>query len=79
MHEQVVSVMNEFCRRLGRSGACALLAIVFVLGCSLLVGGEEPKTSTARWSDPSEPASLTGSTDRHLPEETAAAEPDAGR
>jgi hypothetical protein len=49
--------------------------MAFVLGCSLLVAAEGPKTSVARWSDPTELSSLTGSTDPHLPE----AEPGAGR
>jgi len=64
---------------MGRSGAYALLAMAFVLGCSLLGAGEEPKTFGARWSDPTEPSSLSGSTDRHLPEESAGAEAGAGR
>jgi hypothetical protein len=75
MHEQVVSIMAEFLRRIGRSGAYALLAMAFVLGCSLLVGAEGTKTSVARLSDPTELPALTGSSDRHLPE----AEPSAGR
>ena len=74
MHEQVVSVMNEFWRWIGRSGAYALLAVAFVLGCSLLVAAEGPETSAARGSDPAQPSSLTGSTDSHLPE----VEPGAG-
>jgi hypothetical protein len=79
MHEQVVSVMSEFCRWIGRSGTYALLAMAFVLGCSLLVAAEGPETSAARGSDPTQPSSLTGSTDRHLPEESAGAEAGAGQ
>jgi hypothetical protein len=75
MHEQIVFVMNEFWRWIGRSGAYALLAMAFVLGCSLLVAAEGPETSAARWSDPTQPSFLTGSTDNHLPE----VEPGAGR
>jgi hypothetical protein len=73
MHEQVVSVMSEFCRWIGRSGTYALLAMAFVLGCSLLVAAEGPETSAAQWSDPTQPSSHTGSTDRHLPEAEAGA------
>ena len=79
MHEQVVSVMSEFCRWIGRSGTYALLAIAFVLGCSLLVAAEGPEPSAAEWSDPTQPSSLAGSTDRHLPEESAGAEAGAGQ
>ena len=68
-------MMSEFWHRIGRSGAYALLAIAFVLGCSLLVAAEGPETSAARWSDQAPLSSLTGSTDPHLPE----AEPGAGR
>ncbi len=75
MHERVVTVMTEFLRRIGRSGAYALLAMGFVLGCSLLVGAEGTKTSVARLSDPTELPLLSGSTEPHLPE----AEPSAGR
>ena len=75
MHEQVVSVMSEFWRWIGRSGTYALLAMAFVLGCSLLVAAEGPETSAARGSDPTQLPSLTGSTDSHLPE----VEPGAGR
>jgi hypothetical protein len=64
---------------MGRSGVYALLAMAFVLGCSLLGAGEGPKSSAAQWSDPTEPSSLSGSTDRHLPEESAGAEAGAGR
>ena len=60
--------MNEFWRRMGRSGVYALMAMAFVLGCSLLVAAEGPETSAAGWSDPTQPSSLTGSTDSHLPE-----------
>ena len=73
-HERVVFVMSEFLRRIGRSGAYALLAMGFVLGCSLL-GAEGTKTSVARLSDPTELPLLSGSTEPHLPE----AEPSAGR
>ena len=51
---------------MGRSGAYALLAMGFVLGCSLLVAAEGPETSAARGPDPAQP--LTGSTDSQLPE-----------
>ena len=71
MHERVVTVMTEFLRRIGRSGAYALLAMAFVLGCSLLVGAEETRTSVARLSDPTELPPLSGSTDPHLPEPSA--------
>ena len=71
--------MNTFWRRMGRSGGYALLAMAFVLGCSLLGAGEGPKTSVARSSDLAEPSSLSGSTDRHLSKESAGAEADAGR
>jgi hypothetical protein len=79
MHEQVVSVMSEFWRWIGRSGTYALLAMAFVLGCSLLVAAEGPERSAAQWSDPAQPSSLTGSTDRHLPEESAGVEAGAGQ
>jgi hypothetical protein len=67
--------MTEFWRWMGRSGAYALLAIGFVLGCSLLVAAEGPETAAARGSDPTQPPSLTGSTDSQLPEVGS----DAGR
>ena len=62
-----------------RSGTYAMLAIAFVLGCSLLVGAEETTTRVAQWSDRTEPSSLTGSTTHQPPEESAGAEPGAGR
>ncbi len=71
--------MSEFLRRIGGSGAYASLAMGFVLGCSLLLAAEQAEAPVAQWSDPTPPSSLTGSTDRHLPEESAAAEPGAGR
>jgi hypothetical protein len=71
--------MNEFCRQMARSGAYALLAIAFVLGCSLLVGAEETTTRVAQRPDPTEPPSLAGSTTDQPPEESAGAEPGAGR
>ena len=71
--------MNTFWRRMGRSGVYALLAMAFVLGCSLLLAEEEATAPVARWSDPTPPSSLTGSTDRHLPHESAAVGPGAGR
>ena len=62
-----------------RSGAYAMLAMAFVLGCSLLVGAEETTTSVAQWPDRTERSPLTGSTTHRPPEESAGAEPGAGR
>jgi hypothetical protein len=72
-------VMTEFWRWIGRSGTYALLAMAFVLGCSLLVAAEGPERSAAQWFDPTPPSSLAGSTDRHLPEESGGAEAGAGQ
>ena len=65
--------MSEIGRRLVRSGAYALLAMGFVLACSLLLPAEEAATRTATWSAPAQLSTNIGSTDLDPPD------PGAGR
>lgn len=60
--------MSEIRRQIARSGGYALLATAFVLGCSLLLAGEEPDRHSAMWSDPTQLTSLTGSADHSPPD-----------
>ena len=77
-HEQGIPVMHEIGRRIVRSGAYALLAMAFVLACSLLLPAEKANTRSALWSEPlgSDPtrlSSFSGSADHDPPD------PGAGR
>ncbi|MBV9014556.1 MAG: hypothetical protein JO058_02760 [Alphaproteobacteria bacterium] len=60
--------MSEVPRQIARSGGYALLATAFVLGCSLVLAGEKTDRQSARWSDPTQVTSLTGSADHSPPD-----------
>ena len=60
--------MSEIRRQIVRSGGYALLATAFVLGCSLLLTGEEPDRQSAMWSGQTRLISLNGSADHSPPE-----------
>jgi hypothetical protein len=63
-----IAVMSEIRRHIVRSGGYALLATAFVLGCSLLMTGEETGRQSAQWSGPTQFTSLVGSADHSPPD-----------
>jgi hypothetical protein len=60
--------MNDIGRRIVQSGAYALLAMGFVLACSLSLPAEEPSTRVASRSEPIELPAYSGSTLFTVPE-----------
>ena len=63
--------MNDIGRRIVQSGAYALLALGFVLACSLLLPAEQARTQLASRSEPIELPVHSGSALYTVPEPSA--------